>query len=498
LSVISFYRISVRGAPGGTVLGFVDVDPISGGMKNIKTGDVFSFQDGRTLPIKTRIEQGAFGSGNATDRVEQVVPSIIAGGTLDVTTNTGFAGARFTNGWLPPGVDEVVVIIERVPVSNRAAETSCLDSGLEELEGCYRFRTDPDLHGLGPRGTDLFFKIPVIAGVCFEFPGDIGNENEHPFQLHRREELGGQLTGPALPLDEVSAPFLRCDSFGATPPSIGAAFRSGRLGDIANAGWFAVSHVIARVIEPKALHAVDLGAGGNTNEFSRFGFARRATMTPTSGDGASAPAGSTVDASVRVETIHHDDTLPVVDQSVTFTVTSGGGTLSHNEGETTICNEVTTCTVTTDAEGNASVSWRLGLGANSVQATTDHVTNSPTTMAATGTTPLGTISGSVLEVAGAAASGQLLNIIRCTQASTLGPNGVCVRHPSFFGAGVASSADGLYQSPALELGVYDVRVILEAGSPFAASDPVNRVVVISSPGQVVPASFLMLRPPPIN
>jgi len=54
------------------------------------------------------------------------------------------------------------------------------------------------------------------------------------------------------------APFLSCSDFGPTPPSISAAFRSGRLGDIAKAGWFPVAHTIGRIIQPRALYAVDL------------------------------------------------------------------------------------------------------------------------------------------------------------------------------------------------------------------------------------------------
>lgn len=379
LIATSFYRIIVRGAVGGTPLGFLDMDPVPGGMKSLKTGEIVPFQDGRTLPIKVRIEQGAFGSSNANDRVEQVVPNVIPAGTFDVTTNTGFAGARFTNGWLPPGIDQVVVIIERIPVHDGQPETSCLNTGLEELEGCYRFRTDPDLHGLGVDGTDLLFQIPVVVGVCFQIPGMAGHENAPPFELHRREEILGQLTGPPVPLGEVPAPFLSCDGFGATPPSIGAAIRSGRLGDIAKAGWSAVTRGIERIIEPRALHAVDFGAGGTTSSFSRFGWARHATMTVTSGDGAIAPAGSTVQAAVQVQNVHHGALIPVVGQAVTFTVTGGGGSVVESQP------------VLTDALGTATVSWRLRLGVNTLQVTTTYVTNSPALIAATGTPQIGVI-----------------------------------------------------------------------------------------------------------
>src|SRR3989442_1214031 len=168
LDASKFYRIIVRGAPRGTMLGLLDVDPVSGGIKNVKTGEVVQFQDGRTLPIKVRIEQGAFGVTNP-DHVEQVVTNHITTptGTVDVTTNTGFAGARLVDNWLPAaavaaGIDRVVLIIERVPVNNAVTATSCLKSGFKELEGCYRFRTDPDLHPYGE------FNATVIAGVCLD------------------------------------------------------------------------------------------------------------------------------------------------------------------------------------------------------------------------------------------------------------------------------------------------------------------------------------------
>src|SRR5437667_7680385 len=62
LDATTFYRITVRGAPRGTALGVLDVDPVLGGMKNAKTGEVFLFQGGRTLPIKVHSEDGQLGA----------------------------------------------------------------------------------------------------------------------------------------------------------------------------------------------------------------------------------------------------------------------------------------------------------------------------------------------------------------------------------------------------------------------------------------------------
>src|SRR2546422_3566727 len=213
LDASKFYRIIVRGAPRGTMLGLLDVDPVTNGLKNVRTGEVVQFQDGRSLPIKVRIEQGAFGSTNP-DHVERVVGNV----ATTVTTNTGFAGASFPDNWLPQGaldagINQVVLIIERIPVGPGTNDPTCLQSGLMEREGCYRFRTDPDLHDFGP------FSQLVTAGVCFEAPELIGNANGPPLELHRRVEVEGAPAGPTIDLAEAPATFLTCARFGPTPRS---------------------------------------------------------------------------------------------------------------------------------------------------------------------------------------------------------------------------------------------------------------------------------------
>ena len=154
-------------------------------------------------------------------------------------------------------------------------------SDLSELEGCYRFRTDPDLHGLGLEGADLPFAIPVIAGVCFEIPGVVGNpELAPPYGLNRREEVEGVPAGPIVTLEDVPAPFLNCGTFARTPPpSVLGVIKSGQLRELPGAAWHALLRGVARVVQPRALNAVDLGAGGSTDGFSRFGWLRSATMT---------------------------------------------------------------------------------------------------------------------------------------------------------------------------------------------------------------------------
>src|SRR5437016_7438106 len=386
LDPTKFYRILVRGAPKGTALGFLDVDPVDRGMKNLRTGDVVQFQDDRTLPIKLRIEDGAFGSTNP-DHVERVVRDV----ATTVTTNTGFAGASFPDNWLPQaarnaGINQVVLIVERMPAAPGTTDQTCLQSGLTEREGCYRFRTDPDLHDFGP------FSQLVTAGVCVESPNLIGNPNAPPFELHRRVEVEGAPAGPTIDLAEVAAPFLRCATFEPTPPSIGT-INSGSVLDLASAGWHAVVRGIERLVTPEALHAFDLGAGGSTDGFSRIGWARHVTMTKVGGtDGNSAIAGTTLtpDPAVCLTLTHHGVSSPLGNEPVTFTVMTGAGTVGGGGLNAVI--------VTTDVgTGCAHAPWVLGTtpGPNTLTAAA-LASGSPLTYTATGT---GRVTGKPLYIA---------------------------------------------------------------------------------------------------
>ena len=354
----NFYRMTVRGAPGGTALGFVDLDPVVGGMKNVKTGDVVPFQDGRTLAIKVRIEEGAFGATNA-DHVEQVVRNI----ATTVTTNTGFAGAAFPNDWFPvgtpPEINQVVVIIDRVPVNNATRQTSCLNSGLVEKQGCYRFRTDPDLHQFGA------FKSLVTTGVCIELHDVL--MTHAPYQLYRREEIGDR---ELVALRSQPAAFLSCETFAPLlpGPALARAFRSGDFFGMASAGFRAFARGLRRVLQPTALHAVDLGAGGSTDGFSSFGWARSATITKdATTDNQTAVTGTKIakDPTVCLVTIHPtpDPELgppPLVGEPVTFVAAAGSGSVGG----------AGSVVVTTGEDGCASAPWVLAstAGTNSLTA----------------------------------------------------------------------------------------------------------------------------------
>lgn len=246
ISTTQFYRIQVFGSPGGLLLGFADMDPVANGsqLKNVNTGQYIGLVDGRTLPIKFRIENGAFLTDHScTDCVEATVTN--NGGT--VVTNTGFAGAQFPAGWLA-SPNPVVVTIERQAVNDQVAGSECIPSlGLNQFEGCYDFKTSPTAQ----------FATNVTVGVCANVP-----EPAHDvIQLFKVDIVNNEPVTTALP--NVPAPFVSCEGFLPTPSSIG--FLNGLPGRL--------FRTIERLLSPKAAYAFHLGAGGSTCCFSRIGWA---------------------------------------------------------------------------------------------------------------------------------------------------------------------------------------------------------------------------------
>jgi hypothetical protein len=286
-----FYRIQVFGAPGQTdPLGFADLDPVNNGsaLKNVNTGEYIGLVDGRTLPIKFRIERGAFGTNCTSDCAEANVSN--AGGI--VVTNTGFAGASFPSGWLPEGFTNVVVTIERVNLET--LDESCIPLNQPQAEGCYRFKTFPDV------GT---FALDVTAGLCVE----IEHVAQHDAaQLFKVEEFigegGGISLGEVTALENVPATFVSCEGFAS------AALGPGLFADVARA-----LRRVGTWLAPSSAYAAHVGAGGLTGSFSRIGW-----MLPTTINFDVAPGGELGEEQVtpgtpvntRYEGVQFGRTLP--------------------------------------------------------------------------------------------------------------------------------------------------------------------------------------------
>ncbi|HXF95462.1 MAG TPA: hypothetical protein VNI61_05105 [Gemmatimonadales bacterium] len=358
LDVAKAYRIRVL--VGTELLGFADVDPVSSGkeLKSVATGEYIGLVDGRTLPIKFRIENGSLCTNDA-DCAEQVVTD--AGG--QVVTNTGFAAAAFRNDWLREPFTEATVVIERV---NPDPKNPCHPTDLQQFEGCYHYRTIPDVGR---------FNDTVRVEVC------LAVDPEDPlFESLQLFSSDADQAPTALP--SVPDLLITCEGFaGGGEAPIGAGpFRD--LRRFATRAWDGFLGGLTSLLAPRPAHAtlVNLGLGGETESFSNIGWARPATLRIVEGDGGGAVVGATITARVRVVNLHETE-HPVAGTDVTFAVDQGGG---HVAGELDIV------TIPTDLEGYASVPWTLGPegGANTLRVSTPFVDNSPRTLTVTGHVPV--------------------------------------------------------------------------------------------------------------
>ena len=341
-----FYRIRVRGAAGKSVLGSLDVDPVDQGIKNLRSGDVVQFPDGRTLPIKFRIEQGERCTFNA-DCVTQVVG---AGGAIIITSE---AGGGVTGGAvaIPPDAldpgEEITVTISRLD------RQPCLPQiDIAQFEGCFQFTADPPLsartHNPGRFNTD------VVVAICVELPLTITQAQEGLLQLHAFDAAQGVR---ALP--NASAAFLPCEPnrFPFPPGGLGA-----------RPGWRGILDRVAAFAVPQPAYAsmVHLGVGGSSCCFSDIGWALPAKMAVLAGDDQLAALGDAV-ATPPALLVTDANNAPVAGATVHFRIPSTGA------------GSVTPTQVVTGADGAARVdSWVLAAGTNSLEAFATGIGPTPT------------------------------------------------------------------------------------------------------------------------
>ncbi len=301
------YRLTVLVA--GQSLGFADVEPVSSGsqLKNLRTGDVFGLLDGRTLPLKFRIELGAFGTNCRSDCAEASVTN--DGAT--VVTNTGFAGVQLPQGWLA-SPSQVIVTIERVTnigdaTINDAGSPRCIPLSAAvapgQFEGCYRFTTLP---------TATFAKF-VTVGICIPVLS-LSHTDLDAIQLYSVEEpvpVEGEPVIRALP--NAPARFVSCGGF--TPTALPTGFlRSLPSG---------LLQQLARLVSPTQAYAAHLGVGGSTCCFSRIGWVLPAS-TPINFDVD--PTSAPIEAGTAVNTVYSN--VGVINDAtvgVTFSRTSSSG-----------------------------------------------------------------------------------------------------------------------------------------------------------------------------
>jgi hypothetical protein len=142
--------------------------------------------------------------------------------------------------------------------------------------------------------------------------------------------------------------FITCSSFSSAP------LPQGQLAKLARASGRLLKP-LAWLFGVKEAYAAGPGPipfGGGTSDFSRVGAYRPLNITKISGDNVTTGAGLSATPTVRVTSRKTGAAASGI--PVTFNVLTGGGS-------------VTNVSSPTDANGLASATWTLGLGANSLR-----------------------------------------------------------------------------------------------------------------------------------
>jgi TolB protein len=264
LSANTTYRLCVfSSADGGTMLGFVDLLPVTGGMKNVRTEDTFAFQDGRVVPVKFRIEQGALSyDPSEPDALGTEFTVDDEGGVAVLADETqALAAVAVPAGAVPEGTEVTIVIAQEEPQYTETGTAECLPGGLLQSDWCYQIRTEPELYQ---------FQEPVRVEICVDV--SLIEEYADDLLVHKYNETEGLV---ALPWADPLLIGSTCGGMGqygaAAAPSPGL---FGRLGQWAR-----------RLLTPPDLLAsvlaeVPKGLGGMAGSFSDFGGAVPAAPEP--------------------------------------------------------------------------------------------------------------------------------------------------------------------------------------------------------------------------
>jgi hypothetical protein len=264
------YRIEIRA--GALVLAFRDVDPKDSPREvpaHPETDDLYAFLNGRTIPIKFRIEEGFLcaalsfddetgecNEGNLRDGLSVQIPE----------SGTGVS--------VPPqDVDlPVAIAVEPCP------DGQDLPVDLPTYGSCMQVRTSTPIPDLSPL---------AVVFIC-EVPEQLDERQRDQIHLHKTEALDGSAPVFALPNAPGLCPFEIDRAPGAQ---------------------------------------LDRGAAGLTSGFSFFQFAMPAKMEIHDGDDQVAEPGAPVPIGPAVLVTDFDG-FPVEGATVRFDVLLGGGTVS--------------------------------------------------------------------------------------------------------------------------------------------------------------------------
>ena len=344
----TFYRVTVK--VGDTKLGWADLETSSNAsqLKNVSTNDYVALSDGRTLPIKFRIESFALCATPGVGPCASATVDLTAGGTVSTVlpTFTAPAGVTIpaqTSGTTDGSTSTTITVAACDDLNPRATD-------LPTFGKCVRVTANPALSSQGLTVAATVFicdvsDLTVTQGVGGQV---LDHDQADRITLHRLDPGpdGGQIV-TALP--HASA----CG--GPTASRDDGSFR-GLFAALRHGSMHEVMRQVASLVSPKPLYAarfIDLGGGGSTAFFSDFQFALPASMAVVpQTDDQSASFGAMVPLfpTVKVTDVNG---FPVRGATVRFDTKNGS---------------VTRATVVTDEAGIAQVGWTLGYSASNTLA----------------------------------------------------------------------------------------------------------------------------------
>ncbi len=328
------YRICVYGSPaapdaGGTLLGYVDVQPVAGGMKKVATDEIYGFQDDRTLPIKVRIQRGALSTALSTGCIDPAscTEFTVAATGGDFTVPTKYAGLSIPPGAVPTTDTVTIVIAKQAPPYSEG--TACLPTDIKQANGCWHFGSEP---------AGYQFALPVRMEVCVDVQYlPLDQQSQVELYKYNTDEGLKRLTPAGTTLiDCTSFTTAMAHPFDAPPTSLAAAALR-HLERLAN-----------RLFAPRPLYAawfagVPKGIGGGGGSLSDYGGAVPGTATQAS----------------LLLTVPPSATVGETGLTATASGGSGTGAVSINSLTPTVCtvaglNDMTV-SITTSATGTCSL-----------------------------------------------------------------------------------------------------------------------------------------------
>jgi alpha-tubulin suppressor-like RCC1 family protein len=257
LRVGTQYRLCIFGSAAGKSLGFLDLMAVSNGLKNIQTGDVVRFQQGRVIPVKFRIERGALSYN--PDHPSEVGTEFTVdktGGSATLVDETGtkfLAAVSVPANAVPQGTVTVVVATEAPKFDGK-----CLPTISNQSNGCYQIRTEPELFP---------FAQLVRVEICVD-PSPVDLSLRDSLRLFKFNTTQGLVA-----LQRADPTLIGTDCSGSGLGLNDAAPLRGREGVILQ-----LAHWAGRLVAPRELHAAvrraitpPKGIGGLVGSFSDFG-----------------------------------------------------------------------------------------------------------------------------------------------------------------------------------------------------------------------------------